>query len=400
MIKDIVYNGCCLGCGLCSSVLGQDKCKMSLHPDGFYYPVLTDEQIDDQIVKDLCPGILVKDQKTHGVWGHVEMIAEAWATDNELRYKAASGGVSSALALFLLESKKVDRVLQVGLQGDSFLYNELKISASKEEIMQNAQSRYAPALTLHRLKQILDGNHDKYGFVGKPCDIAAIKNFIQSFPEYQGRIPYTISIFCAGMPSYNASQKTWEQSGRKDKPNTLKYRGDGWPGNFKVTWNDGGKYEITYNESWGKILGRNLNFRCKICPDGIGLLADISVGDSWNTKDGYPDFTEAEGRNFCFIRTSKGVGLFNDAIRAGYISKKDLDISDIMNMQRYQYDRRHFVGWRILAMNLVTLNFLRFEGLGLISLALKSNYKRGVKEVLGTIRRFLNNRKKIKLLYS
>ena len=71
-----------------------------------------------------------------------------------------------------------------------------------------------------------------------------------------------------------------------------------------------------------------------------------------------------------------------------------------MNMQRYQYDRRHFVGWRILAMNLVTLNFLRFEGLGLISLALKSNYKRGVKEVLGTIRRFLNNRKKIKLLYS
>lgn len=55
---------------------------------------------------------------------------------------------------------------------------------------------------------------------------------------------------------------------------------------------------MTYNDSWGKILGRELGFRCKICPDGIGMLADISSGDSWNTKDGYPDFTEGDGKTF------------------------------------------------------------------------------------------------------
>lgn len=89
--------------------------------------------------------------------------------------------------------------------------------------------------------------------------------------------------------------------------------GEVWPGNFCAKFENGDKYEVSYNDSWGKILGKSLGFRCKICPDGIGMLADVAVGDSWNTKDGYPDFTESDGKCFCMIRTDKGQQIMNAA---------------------------------------------------------------------------------------
>lgn len=397
MIDKIVRNSACIGCGLCASVLENEHCEMKLWADGFYYPEIKNKNIDDSIIGKLCPGIKVVDTKKHGVWGHVEAVADAWACDKYLRFRAASGGVSSALALYLIESKTVDGILQVGLVNNDFLHNELKVSKTRDDIFRNAQSRYAPALTLSSIKQILDEGSETYAFIGKPCDIAGIKNLLEVYPKYKSRILYTISIFCAGMPSYNASQQTWQQSGRSDSPIFLKYRGEGWPGSFKAVWGDGEEYEISYNDSWGKVLGRNLNFRCKICPDGIGLLADIAVGDSWNTKNGYPDFTDAEGKNFCFIRTKRGLKIFNEAVEQDYLKKTDLDVSKVKNMQRYQYDRRHIVGWRILSSNLLMGGLLNFSGLGLITLAFKSNIIKGLKEAKGTfvrLKRVKRNTKK------
>lgn len=396
MINKIVENGFCIGCGLCSSVLGNDKCRMKLFDNGFYYPVVLDEKVNDKIVANFCPGITVHDNRKHGVWGNVVDVEEAWSTDKELRYKAASGGVSSAIALYMLGNGLVDAVLQVGREKDSALYNELKVSRNQEEICNNAQSRYAPALTLSNLKQILDSGNEKYAFIGKPCDIAGIKNFMETFSKYKERILYFISIFCAGMPSYNASRMTWKQSGRSDEPIFLKYRGEGWPGNFKAVWKDGQKYEISYNDSWGKVLGRALGFRCKICPDGIGMLADIAIGDSWNTKNGYPDFMEADGRNFCFIRSKKGKKLFDAAVRSGYIEAHELDIKKVKEMQAYQYNRRHIVGWRIMAANVASAGLLDFKGLGLIKLALKTNIKQGLKESLGTFKRVIKSKRQMR----
>ena len=105
---------------------------------------------------------------------------------------------------------------------------------------------------------------------------------------------------------------------------------------------DGSKYEMSYNESWGTILTKTRGFRCKICPDGIGMLADIAVGDSWSTKDGYPDFTESEGKCFCMVRTNIGSEIMNAAENKGYIEVSSLDLSKVKEQQRYQYERRKY----------------------------------------------------------
>ena len=389
MIEKIKKHHLCMGCGLCASVLGTEKCEMRLNEEGFYEPNVIQplSSSESRQVKKLCPGIRVVAKAHKGVWGSMLSICEGWAADATIRHKAASGGVVTSLAICALEQQLVDAVLQVGVRDDSYLYNELRVSRSKKDVLRNAQSRYAPALVLHRIKEIFDSSTETFAFVGKPCDIAAMKNFVRLYPQYAGRVRYYISIFCAGMPSYNATIKTWQMSGHQDKPSSLKYRGDGWPGNFIARFADGSSFQLSYNESWGKILGRHVGFRCKICPDGIGMLADVAVGDSWNTKDGYPDFTESDGRSFCMVRTATGARLMQVALTNGYIETKTLDIKQIKDQQAYQYTRRKLEGWRLIPVQLMTGGLLHFKGLAIWRQALSANVKVGFRNMKGTYKR-------------
>lgn len=378
----------CLGCGLCSSVLGHDKCKMELTKEGFFEPYLYGH-VDDSVVKKICPGIKVHGNVKGELWGRFSQLLEGWACDNEIRFHSSSGGVVSALAVFLIEEKIVDAVLQVGVSSDNYLKNELKVSKSRKKIVGNAQSRYAPALTLFNIKQILEDGDEIYAFVGKGCDIAGVKNLLKQYPQYRNRFKLFISIICAGMPSQKGTEKAWGLSGKIVEPVAVKYRGDGWPGYFEAFWDDGSIFKLSYHESWGKVLSGLLNFRCKVCADGIGTLADISVGDSWCTKDGYPDFEEQEGKCLVFIRTKQGSEVISAAKLKGYINIHPIDESSLSQIQPGQYQRRKYAGWRLFPVQIASWFFLDFHNLGIIKQAFSANYVTGIKNMTGTLRRMM-----------
>lgn len=385
----------CLGCGLCEA-LALGNARMREGEDGFLRPVFQRDlqKTERRTLRKVCPALHVE---CHGgnkgraaIWGTVCSAALAWSAEKEVRHKASSGGVASALALFLLETGRVDGILHVGVEKGSYLENRLMVSRTREEVLARAASRYAPADIFSRLPQILEERPgEKYAFVGKPCDMAGMRNFLALHPCHAPRIYCLISIFCAGMPSLRATRRAVASFGRKEEPCALRYRGEGWPGAFCATYADGSEGRMSYDDSWGKILGRDLGLRCKICPDGVGLLSDIALGDAWNTKDGYPDFTEDEGRNFCLIRTPRGDDLMRSAAEAGYLVSEPLAREQIASMQPYQYDRRRVAGLRILAVRLLLPGALRMKGLGLLKAAATTPLPRAAREFLGTIRRFV-----------
>lgn len=386
-LNDILRYDLCVGCGLCEAI--DSQCHMALNTAGFYRPdpVPSDCRAVEKLWR-VCPGVHVQSDShvNTEAWGSVVSVCNAWAADSDIRHLASSGGVTSALAIYLLESEQVDGVLHVGVKQGDWLHNCLHVSRTREEVLSRAASRYAPALVLNELLSIIHPK-ERYCFIGKPCDVAAIRNLQREEPQRFGRITHCLAIFCAGMPNYEATRQALNTFGIDDEPVALRYRGDGWPGYFTATYRSGRMARMTYNESWGKILGRRLGFRCKICPDGIGLLADIASGDSWNTRDGYPDFTESEGRNFCFVRTEQGQHLFDEAVRAGYVVSEAIDVSQVKVMQAYQYQRRHLVGWRIGVVQLMTRGILKFKRLGYIQMAMKTNIPRALKDALGTAKR-------------
>src|SRR5690606_12621829 len=113
------------------------------------------------------------------------------------------------------------------------------VSYARADIYNAAGSRYAPSSPLRNLLQEID-KPGKMALVGKPCDIAAVRNLAKSEPRILEKIPLMISFFCAGVPSVNGGRAILNKLG-VDEADVVgfRYRGDGWPGRATATLRDG-----------------------------------------------------------------------------------------------------------------------------------------------------------------
>jgi coenzyme F420 hydrogenase subunit beta len=392
-IEKIVDKSLCLGCGMCVSIYGQKNAKMQILDSGFMTPIiLTPQSEKEKIIEQICPGVNIINDKpfdsNERIWGKVLESYTGFSTDSSVRKKGSSGGIISAVCIYLLETKMVDAVLQIGWQRDDYKQNRLKVSKSKEDVLACAASRYAPAAVFNNILSILRNSNDRFCFVGKPCDLSALRNFLKIYPQYTERFVLLVSIVCAGMPSYNATRDAIDSFGKIKNPvSNLVYRGNGWPGFFSFDDGAGMRHKMTYKDSWGKMLGRKIHFRCKICPDGIGLQADMVVGDAWETKDGYPDFEEREGQSLLLLRTVKAVELVCSMRSENHIELKPLLVSKIQNIQPPQYLRRQVVGARIIAASLGKGVILNFRNMKIWTNLFRFSLIKALKEFWGTLNR-------------
>lgn len=392
--KKIIDNKLCLGCGLCEALSGKDNVKMQLDKNGFFLPVGNILSKEESIIYKICPGINIDNDisfdKNESVWGRILDSFSAHSSDNEIRKKGSSGGVISSIAIYLLENKIIDSVLQIGGNPNDFQENTLKISNYKEDVLNCAASRYAPALVFNNILDILNKDENKYCFIGKPCDISGLKNLLKHYPQYNNRFVFFISIVCAGMPSFIATEDAIDHFQTVKYPvKDLTYRGNGWPGYFSFLDSNNKKYQMSYNDSWGNILGKKIHFRCKICPDGIGLQADFVAGDAWETKNGYPDFSEKEGESLVITRTKQALDLFSKMIDEDKVRARKLDPERIKQMQPFQYNRRSYVAPRIIALLLIKRIFPSFRNTKIWHNLFNSSLKRSIREFIGTTRRLI-----------
>ena len=135
------------------------------------------------------------------------------------------------------------------------------------------------------------------------------------------------------------------------------------------------------------MLNRHLQFRCKICPDGTGEFADVVCADAWYGKDGYPDFTEREGRSLILSRTNKGDALVAEMMAAGALAAKPLPVADVALMQPYQANRKRLTISRLAALYLGLRKVPRFAGLHLWQCARQIGVLAQLRSMLGTLRR-------------
>ncbi len=389
----ILQHNLCIGCGLCETIGIKEGYIMNLKENGFYKPEYNNKRNPDieKKISKICPGINLTCPESKDIWGNVNGLYKAWSNDPEVRKKGSSGGAISALCIFLIENKIVDGILQVGKAADHFMYNELFVSRSRSEVLLNASSRYAPAKVFNELTNIFETSEENFAFVGKPCDIAGLQNYLFYNPQYDDRIKYFLAIFCAGIPSYNATLKLLEQAKKKEFPFFVKYRGNGWPGIFEAKYKDGEVFRVQYEESWGYVLGKYIHFRCKICPDSIGLMADIAFGDAWEVMNGRPVFEEKDGKSFMISRTLAGNNLINAALCGNIITTENLGKREIAEMQPYQYERRLMVGYRIIIIQLLTFSLLKLKNTGYLKLIVRNPTFKGIRNSLGTLRRFFFN---------
>jgi len=338
-----------------------------------------------------CPGVGVEHERggeNYDVnWGPLLAVKAGHATDREVRRMGSSGGVISALCIYLLESKAVDFIAQIAVSTSNPIANEVQISRSREDVIRAAGSRYAPSAPLRAIRELLSTG-ERFAFVGKPCDVAALRAYLRINPGAKAQIPFLLSFMCAGIPSENATRDVVRaMGGDPTELFSFRYRGDGWPGMAKATQTDGATFEMDYNGSWGNILGKQLQFRCKVCADGTGEFADIVCADAWYGKDGYPDFTERAGRSLVLARTKAGVGLVEHALADTAIVLEALPAADIARMQPYQLNRKQLAAARSLATLLAMGRTTRYKRLRLLRAGARAGLLDLVRNAWGTYKR-------------
>lgn len=365
-IQQVLEDRLCLGCGLCAAVNGE--LRMELSSSGFPEPVADDPELLKRIpVETICPAITLKQtERKSGIetlFGPLrEPVQIGHACDEDVRRKASSGGVITAVLLYLLESGLIDGVLQVGKDLRDPSRNAVHLSTTREEVIGNCGSRYAPSSLLAELPAALSGKQ-RLAVVGKPCDIAGVRNYLEQHPGHSGKVAVTISFMCMGLPSQHATEKLLTQlnPGREEVADFW-YRGNGWPGELTVC-TAAGRYTLPYETAW-QTLGRSTPFRCKICPDGFGEFADFSSGDAWFCRDGGPSFNgESDGRSFVFIRSAVGQQYVSAAAAHGYLKLDSYDLREIRIIQKYQVLRKIYAGVRYLLLKKLRCGYLDFRGM-------------------------------------
>jgi coenzyme F420 hydrogenase subunit beta len=396
----ILDQNLCIGCGLCAGL--SDDIQMVEIGNSHYEPQFHSDPVQpefEQTILNSCPGIHVQltvrpRNRLEQLWGPMESVMIGHSTNDKLRFEASSGGAISALLICLLEQGAVDAVMHVGKSETNPLRNEVFVSTNADEVRKRSGSRYSPVAALSRFGEILKGDQ-KFAFVGKPCDVAAVRQYLRGNPQYAAKIPFLISFFCAGQPTFKATDRLLEKL--ETVPEAIedfRYRGHGWPGQATAIRKDGSVSQCTYDESWGQVLGRDLHLRCRICPDAIGQLADIACADAWDCDDkGYPVFEERPGKSLIMTRNQTGNRWLELALKNGYLVAEDYDPAKLNQIQAYQAKRRSLVLPRMLALRLRGIGGFQFLGLSLFQNMARGNWRHAISNFWGTLRRLKTSKK-------
>ena len=346
-IQDVVDWGLCVGCGACYYIC--DKAAVSLvNVNSIGIRPKFKRNACQSCVKclSICPGFFVEarlgaeaelDNSTESALiGPTLEIWEGYAADQKLRFRASSGGILSALALYCLERENMEFVLHTGTDPKKPLSNTTVQSRTRNDLLERTGSRYAPSSPCDSLTYI-ENSENPCVLIGKPCDVAAVSQLRKKTPELNANLGLVLSFFCAGTPTTGATLDLLTKLGiDPGRVNEVRYRGDGWPGNFMVSYNQREKEEIlTYKESW-HFLQKYRSFRCHLCPDGLGELADISCGDAWHRYSEQQDM----GRSLVLVRSELGKQILHRAMDNGYLTLTFSGLSEVFAAQGLPQRRR------------------------------------------------------------
>ena len=393
-LKRVLAGDLCSGCGLCAGVSG-GAITIEESPKGYNRPVqhAPISEKAERAIAGGCPGSAVapwsENTDCDPFWGPHRSISTGYSTDSDLRFQASSGGMISALLQHAIESGLVDEVIQIGAADDP-TRTAVRRSASGGEVAASAGSRYSPSSPLAFVGALLDEDR-RFAFVGKPCDVSALRQLGTIDPRVAQRFPIILSFFCGGIPSHRGTQQILDDLGvAKADLAGFKYRGDGWPGFATATRRNGSTERMSYADSWGGRLSKHVQFRCKICPDAVGGAADIACADAWyGDESGYPQFEETDGRSLVIARTEAGAALIESARAAGRIETEPCPLRDIDLMQPSQARRKRLIASRVAALAVTAQPWPDYRGVAVATAARRAGVGETLKSFLGMGRRIV-----------
>jgi coenzyme F420 hydrogenase subunit beta len=340
---------------------------------------INSNKVDSRRFKSYCPGVGVSTPRLPRKklkLGNYLAAYLCYAADSDIRFHGASGGALTAINSQIIQ----DGGKAVVTPGLGIGYPRARIVDNPKDLQASQGSQYRETLFIPANELLTLTEADS--LVVRPCQASALT-------QAGHTKSLLLSFYCAGIPRNQGLKRLLDHISIKQqtKVQLIRFRGRGWPGSFEVEAVDGSKSNLSYEESWGGFLGRELLLRCTLCPDAIGDSADIVAADPWRIVNGRPSFEEGPGLTAIFIRSQKGLEIFNRSIEDGnLVAISSLDVESFKLAQEYQMKRRSSSLLRLSAFLLLRGKFFWASGYT-TSLFILNPYD-GAKEFLRAIRKY------------
>lgn len=341
----------CCGCGACS-VICPAGCIEFVYGERYNFPRIDAERcLGCGKCLEVCPSAFLLKGTEPGFSDDVTNASYdcylIHSRDDEIRLDAASGGFITGMILHLMDKGLADGGIVARCEGQQPLVAESFIATDRESLLSARASKYAPVSSCTVLAEVLK-RPGRYVFVGTPCTIEALTKAQELLPKLRDRIILKISLVCAGMASRLSTKAYIEEDGGVNIADVRRicYRGNGWPGRFRV-FGEGGRLLMDRPLLGGSLIHvvpRDHYLRCWNCLDHWGRFADIAVSDPW-TDDMVKN--ERKGRSAIMIRTKRGKEAVASAIDSGNMIADSITVKDMLGYNKHLVidSEHHRHGW-------------------------------------------------------
>lgn len=307
-MKSVCELNKCNGCMACSSIC--PKNCISIVDNIFSYNAVKDMDICINCgqCEKVCPNNTVLEKMFPIEW------KQGWAEWN-VRSKSSSGGAASAIIKSFIQSGGY--VASCLFKDGEFVF---ELTNDLEVAKRFAGSKYVKSNPTGIYKKIQERlKTDKVLFIGLPCQVAGLKNYIKNQDNL-----YTIDLICHGTPSPQILEKFLAEKKIKIKEcNDIKFRTNtafGLADDGKTFTPEGtDDYLITFLDS---ISYTENCYECQFAT--TDRVSDVTLGDSWGTE--YKE-EEKNGVSLILIQTEKG----RDLVYNAKLEMKNVDLEKARN---------------------------------------------------------------------
>ncbi|MBU1009082.1 MAG: Coenzyme F420 hydrogenase/dehydrogenase, beta subunit C-terminal domain [Bacteroidetes bacterium] len=344
-LQRVMRSHLCNRCGSCVGLSGGSV--QFVEKTGAYRPTVTGP-IDDALAGLLwkaCPGksfdfvenrkrIYPETPNFHTFTGPYFRIGIGHATDGGIRKAGASGGVISAVLIWLLEKKMIEGAVVLGMSADEPWLTQAFIATSREQILEAAQSKYIIS-SVNEILPAMEAFRGRLAYVGLPGQIQSVRLLQAMNHPSVKNIRYIFGPFYGNTLHFSSITSFLRTYGEKDYRNIsrLYFRYGEWPGNMRVEFSSGRvitlkKFHANYLIPF-HILRNSL-----YCTDLTNEFTDISGGDAW------APVYEERGKGFSMIisRSAQGESILQQMISEGALRFSQIDEQEAISMHSHGYD--------------------------------------------------------------
>jgi coenzyme F420 hydrogenase subunit beta len=296
-----------------------------------------------QIAWDACPGKGVDYPQLYqshfgclpSDWrvGHINRLWTGYAADPHIRRCGASGGVTSAVLIHLLETGRIHGAVLAKQGSPTPESASWFIARNREEILTCAQSVYVPLSMLDAMPSFTPG--ERYAMTCVPEQSAALRVLQHSGHAPSNQIDFVLGPYTGTALDRRAIRSLLRANRVSDDDpiTSLKWRAGEWPGYLEVITASG--REIRSKKVYYNFLIPFFVTQTSLqSMDFANEFTDLSVGDAWSPK------FESLGQGFSVVasRTPEMSMIITEMLEQEKLSLEPADVLEASGMHGHMID--------------------------------------------------------------